>query len=182
MTIKTVLQAIRGVFVASARTATIATASAVLIATPFVAQWEGVKPVPYADRLAGGLMTVCAGETRVAMRVYSHAECMAMLESALTENLTIVRASVKVATAPEMDAAFISFIHNVGPGAFRSSAALRAVNAGDYAAACRALAHKDFSSGVCRGYGCGWASGKMVKGLQNRRLAERDLCLKGVPQ
>lgn len=179
--LRLIAQALRGLFLSPARAATAATASAILIATPFVAQWEGVKTTPYADRLAGGLMTVCAGETRVEMRVYTQAECTAMLESALAENLEIVRASVTVPLTPEIAAALISFIHNVGPGAFRSSTALRRFNAGDYRGACEAIAAKDYSSGTCRGYGCGWAGGQMVIGLQNRRISERDLCLKGVP-
>ncbi len=162
------LSALRGLIARPAQAAKIATATAVLIAAPFVAQWEGVKTVPYADQLAGGLMTVCAGETRVEMRVYTEAECMQMLQSALEENLAIVRANVKVPTTPEMDAALISFIHNVGPNAFKKSTLLRKLNAGDYQGACDELLR--------------WnkAGGKYVQGLANRRQAERLLCLKGV--
>lgn len=144
-------------------------AAALLIAVPFVANWEGVKTVPYADRLAGGLMTVCAGETRVEMRTYTHAECMRMLEAALSDNLSIVRAHVRVPTSPEMEAALVSFIHNVGPGAFERSTLLRKLNAGDRRGACDELMR--------------WvhARGRHVQGLANRRAAERELCLKGLP-
>lgn len=172
---------LKSLIITPARAAVTTTAAALLIATPFVAGWEGVKTTPYADKLAGGLMTVCAGETRVEMRKYTEAECMDMLEGALAENLKIVHANVTVPTSPEIDAALISFIHNVGAGAFQRSTLLKKLNAGDYVGGCQALATKDYSSGVCRGYGCGYAGGVMVRGLQNRRIAERDLCLKGIP-
>lgn len=160
-------QALRGLFISPARAVTTGAATALIIATPFVAQWEGVKTAPYADQLAGGLMTVCAGETRVEMRVYTQAECMAMLESALAENLDIVRRYVTVPTTPEIDAALISFIHNVGAGAFQRSTLLKRLNSGDYRGACDELLR--------------WnkAGGRYVQGLANRREAERGLCLKG---
>lgn len=162
------LQAIGRLFIRPAQAAVLTSGAVLAIAVPFVAGWEGVKTTPYADRLAGGLMTVCAGETRVEMREYTYEECMDLLEGALEENLVIVRQNVTVPLTPEIEAALISFIHNVGAGAFKRSTLLKKLNAGDYVGACNELPR--------------WnrAGGRVIQGLINRREAERQLCLKGV--
>lgn len=163
--LKTIGSALRGLFI---RPAYAATGAALLIATPFVAQWEGIRTTPYTDKIAGGLMTVCAGETRVEMREYTYDECMAMLEEALEENLVIVRQSVTVPTSPKIDAALISFIHNVGPDAFRRSTLLKRLNGGEYKTACNELLRWNRSNG------------RFVQGLANRRFSERQLCIEGI--
>lgn len=66
--------------------------------------------------------------------------------------------------------AFVSLAYNIGPGAFRSSSALRRFNEGDRAAAADAILL--------------WnkAGGRVLNGLVRRRAAERDLFLAPVPQ
>jgi lysozyme len=61
--------------------------------------------------------------------------------------------------------AYVSFAYNVGPTAFCSSTLVKKLNAGDYEGACNELSRWVY------------AGGKKLKGLENRREAERKLCL-----
>ena len=61
--------------------------------------------------------------------------------------------------------AYVSFAYNVGPAAFCSSTLVKKLNAEDYAGACNELPRWVY------------AGGKKLKGLENRREAERKLCL-----
>lgn len=65
--------------------------------------------------------------------------------------------------------AMVQLAYNIGGTAFCNSTVVRRVNAGDYAGACDAFLMWDRSVG------------KVVRGLQLRRQAERRLCL-GLPQ
>ena len=67
--------------VARAGSAAAAIAAAALIVVPFTGPREGTKLVPYRD--LGNKWTVCNGETRVAMRRYTAAECSALLAKAV---------------------------------------------------------------------------------------------------
>ena len=64
--------------------------------------------------------------------------------------------------------AFVSWIYNVGEGNARKSTLVKKVIAGDFIGACDELLK--------------WnkAGGKVVKGLANRRIDERELCLWGL--
>lgn len=142
------------------------------LAVGLVGGWEGMKTRAYADKFAGGIPTVCFGETRgVKMGdQYTPDECRAMLGDALVEFEQGMR---KCLTNPDRIpaksyVAFLSLSYNIGTGAFCRSSLARKLNAGDLRAACNELPK--------------WnkAGGKVVKGLVNRRAEERKLCLQGL--
>lgn len=145
-----------------------AIAAAALIATPFIEAWEGTRTVPYRDIV--GVWTVCTGETRVAMRRYSPAECRDLLRRAILSDYgTGVLAAVPaLEDRPRPLAASISLAYNIGVPAFARSTAARRFNRGDWRGGCDAFLM--------------WtrAGGRTVRGLVNRRRAERRLCLEGV--
>ena len=140
--------------------------SAALLA--FIATWEGVKHKPYLD--VGGIPTVCAGHTGddVEDKTYSPEECAAMLKRDVSEHSNGVLECIKVPIPQPSFDAFVSFAYNVGTRAFCGSTLNRKLNAGDLEGACNELPK--------------WnkAGGTVMRGLTRRRLAERDLCLRGV--
>ena len=64
-----------------------AAAGGLALAVAFIGGWEGLRLTAYPDRLAGGLPTVCYGETRGVSLGDSHtkAECDATLEAAVVQ-------------------------------------------------------------------------------------------------
>ncbi|WP_417471726.1 lysozyme [Leisingera sp.] len=137
-------------------------------AVSFIGQWEGLRTQAYRDIV--GVWTVCYGETKGVTPGdrYSKAECDAMLareivsyEAALDRCLT---AEVPVA----MKIALVSWTYNVGAGAACRSTLVRKANAGDLRGACNELPR--------------WkrAGGRVIRGLTNRRLSERSMCLRAL--
>lgn len=136
------------------------------IATPLVAAWEGYSSKPYADDLANGLLTVCFGETRVQMRTYSRAECEAMLQDGLGKFAWGVAArNPELVYHPNQWAAATSLSYNTGLANYRKSTVARLFSAGRFREACDGFLAWRF------------AGGKEVRGLLNRRRAERQMCL-----
>jgi lysozyme len=155
----------------SGRTATAAgavTAAFLAAAIPFVSGWEGVKTTAYWDRL-GQVWTVCAGETRGVQRgdTYTVEECNEMLGEALLEfDAALTRCAPSLPTLPVgARVAFVSWSYNVGTGAACRSTLVRLLNEGDVEGACRQL------------YRWNRAGGQIVRGLTNRRVNEREICL-----
>jgi len=142
-----------------------ASAATALVAT--VAAWEGKSNVPYRDVV--GILTVCYGETHQPMRRYTDAECKAMLEDRLADY-----AGPVLERNPELrghDAQLVaasSLAYNIGVGNYRKSSVARLFSAGRWREACDAFLK--------------WnrAGGREVRGLTNRRKAERAICLKGL--
>lgn len=142
-----------------------ASAATALVAT--VAAWEGKSNVPYRDVV--GILTVCYGETHQPMRRYTDAECKAMLEDRLADY-----AGPVLERNPELrghDAQLVaasSLAYNIGVGNYRKSSVARLFSAGRWREACDAFLR--------------WnrAGGREIKGLTNRRKAERAICLKGL--
>ena len=141
-------------------------AAASLIA--LVGAWEGKRNDPYKDIV--GIWTVCYGETNVPMRRYSDAECKAMLSDSLADYAAPV-----LAVNPELRGhdnqlvAAVSLSYNIGISAYRRSTVSRRFRAGDWKGACDAFLSWRF------------AGGKEVRGLLNRRKAERAICMRGLP-
>ncbi|TNJ39064.1 lysozyme [Phaeobacter sp. B1627] len=137
-------------------------------AVSFIGQWEGLRTEAYRDII--GIWTVCYGETRGVQPgdSYSTADCDAMLareivafEAQLDRCLTApVPVGVKVA--------LVSWTYNVGAGAACRSTLVRRANAGDLAGACHQLPR--------------WnrAGGRVIRGLTNRRMSERAMCLRAL--
>jgi lysozyme len=146
---------------------------ALAIAIPLVAGFEGLFTKAYKDPV--GVTTICYGITNHDRPVrmgdtYTKAECQKMLGEDLVKYDAQMRKCINPAVVEKMGpnrrAAMISFVYNVGQGNLCKSNVARLMNAGQTQAACNALLQ--------------WnrAGGRVLKGLQNRRAAERIYCLK----
>jgi lysozyme len=154
-----------------AKVATALGVAATIAITALIQPWEGLERKPYRD--VGGVWTVCYGHTGsdiVKDKVYSNEECHELLMSDVIPTAKAVDTYVKVPISHETRAALISFTYNVGINAFKNSTLLRKLNAGDTVGACDQLMRWVY------------VKGRYVKGLENRRIAERQLCLKGATQ
>lgn len=147
-------------------------AAVTAMAVALVGAWEGLRTVAYPDRLAGGIPTVCFGETRGVKLGdrYTVEECKAMLGDGLADFEAGMRKCLRSPdSVPDKPyVAFLSLSYNIGTGAFCRSSIARRANQGDLRGACNAIPLYNR------------AGGRVVKGLVNRREAERKLCLEGV--
>ena len=142
--------------------ATGALAAALIVATPFIAAKEGKRNNPYRDTV--GVLTVCYGETRVPMRRYTDAECLAMFNKALGEDFgpAVLKCTPGIADRPRVLASAISLAYNIGVTGYCRSTAAKRFNAGDIKGGCQAYMM--------------WLKQPELAG---RRRKERDLCLSG---
>ncbi len=163
----------------------------------FIGIWEGGKDrdgssVAYADNLAGGLPTVCAGLTRhitttpiVVGQRWSAEKCLAEEQKAITAVQLRLEQCFRVMPPQSVFDAATSHAWNNGTAATCGSLAMQAWNTSNWDLGCRRLAFSDGGSRV-------WSyvkTGKMlpngkpeyrfVQGLANRRDAEYQLCLTG---
>ena len=141
----------------------------------------------YADKLAGGIPTVCGGHTDWKLRVgtpFTKEEC-AKIDSANAESygLAIIQCTGHTDTNPVLNQhsldALTLFAINVGKAGACSSRAVRLMKQGRHDEACNAIAHGPDGKPVWSYVNNGQT---FVKGLYNRRLFERDWCLKPVNQ
>lgn len=139
-----------------------------LIATPFVSDFEGLRTKAYRD--AVGIPTICYGETEgVKMGDTQTVEsCGIMLKARLEMFGIAVDYIIEPPMSPSTHAAFTSLTYNIGIGAFQKSSVAKLYNAGKKREAC------DFMLKYNR------AGGKVLAGLTRRREAERKLCLSGL--
>jgi lysozyme len=138
----------------------------------FVANWEGDERTAYADKLAYNVPTVCNGHTGPDVKVgdvWTKAQCDAVLVRNLEKHGSGLLKCVTVPLNQNQFDALSSWTFNVGVGAACGSTLVKLLNQGQYTQACNQLPR--------------WnrAGGKEVRGLTNRRMAERDLCLKPMP-
>ncbi len=146
-----------------------ATAGALALAMGLIAPWEGVELRAYRDIV--GVPTICYGETRgVKMGDTSTlAECKTQLAIAVVQFDREMSPCLPVVLPDKTRAAFISFSYNLGAKILCVSPTMsRLIKARDIAGACNAMTR--FNR----------AGGKVVRGLTNRRAAERKLCLEGL--
>lgn len=131
-------------------------------------RWEGEKLVGYRDII--GVVTACGGVTgpdAVLGKRYTPAQC-----DDLDSKAILAHARPVIACTPGLRAhghalgAAISLTYNIGGPAYCRSTIAAKFNAGDI-------------RGGCDGFPA-WnkAGGKVVRGLANRRAAERAECLK----
>lgn len=138
------------------------------LATLTISQFEGRELRAYRDIV--GVWTICDGETKGVHegQVATPAEC----DTKLAQNLVSYERGLDrclVAPLPgETKVAFLSWAYNVGLGAACDSTLVKLANTGATIAACDQLMR--------------WnrAGGREVKGLTDRRSAERMLCRKGL--
>lgn len=140
-------------------------ASAVAVATPVVAYFEGYIPHTYADPV--GIPTICYGHTGPDVtpdRTATRDECESLLRQDLGDAVSGVLHCVRADMQAHQLAALTSFAYNVGAGALCKSTLARKANAGDWPGACAELSRWVYAKGIKLG------------GLVKRRAAERAMC------
>lgn len=166
--------------------------------TAFLAVWEGGKTgkgdsTVYADKLAGGIPTVCNGLTRhvtstpiIVGEVWSAEKCAA------EEQRALINMQLKLETCfnrlPPQSVFDMASSHawNFGYSATCGSLAMQAWNRGEWELGCRRLAYSDSGNPVWSYVSTGRVvdgkpEKKFVRGLANRRQAEFKECVKGLP-
>jgi len=154
----------------------------------FLGKWEGGgQNVVYADRLAGGLPTVCKGITEhtspeplVVGDYWSPERCEQVERLVVSKGQLQLADCIDVAISQTIFDALSSHAHNFGVSSTCASRAVGLINAGRLREGCNALAHAPNGAPV-------WSyvtddKGRLVfvRGLYNRRLDEVRLCLSGL--
>lgn len=160
-------------------------ASAGLMA--FVQKWESGPRrvlVVYADKLAGGLPTVCNGLTRhvtttpiVVGERWTDAKCVAEEKAAMVKHVQLPLLKCFTVTPPQsvFDAAS-EHGWNFGVRKTCNSLSMQAWNLGLWELGCRRMYQSDAGKPVWS-----YAGGKFYPGLQNRRKDAYRMCMKDVP-
>jgi lysozyme len=145
-----------------------ALAGVLAISVPLAASFEGLRERPYYD--VTGILTICYGETLGvnAKDRKTPAECRTMLETRMQGFAIQVDNLVTVPMTTERWAAMTDFAYNVGINKFAKTTLLKKLNSGDTVGACNELLRWRFAGPV------------ELEGLKRRRIAERELCMKGV--
>lgn len=131
------------------------------------ATFEGTRYYAYYDVV--GVPTVCQGYTGKGIvfgKKYTQEECKRYLETELKEHSLGMLNCVKVPLSDGEYIAYTMFAYNVGVNAFCTSKSVAAkLNLGDREGACDGLLKWVYAGGV------------FYKGLLNRRMYERAICL-----
>lgn len=148
----------------------VALAVAALVGLEGIPLTQEGKAKPYVD--VAGVLTDCYGNTKnVKHNVHRTVEeCQALMKGEADRiGSYVVRDQPNI---PEsVLGATISFAYNVGDGAYRSSTLRKHLKNGNYIAACNQLDRWVYITSPSTGR-------KVVsKGLQNRRIQEKALCL-----
>lgn len=144
-------------------------AAGLAMAIALIKPWEGKANDPYLDIVK--VPTVCYGHTGSVdmQRRYADAECDALLARDIdSHSAPILQCVPALADRPYQLAASASLAFNIGPRAFCNSTAARRFRADDWRGGCDAFLM--------------WnkAGGRFVRGLDNRRRAERRVCVTGL--
>lgn len=168
-------------------------------AVAIIGLWEGGKApdgssVAYADKVAQGIPTVCAGLTRhvtstpiIVGRRWSAEKCLAEERRAIsTVQTQLEKCFTRLPPQSVFDAA-TSHAWNNGVYNTCSSAAMKSWNTGDWAQGCRRMAKSDSGKRVWSYVKTGRIVGgkpeyQFVQGLANRRDSEAELCMQDVGQ
>lgn len=144
-----------------------AAAAALLIGT--VAMWEGVNTKPHWDNI-GKVWDVCYGDTAIELREYTEEECRDTLARRLTDYAKpVLKRNPELAGHDPQLVAATSLAYNIGVGSYNRSTVAKRFSAGNWRGACDAFLSWSY------------AKGKQIRGLLNRRKAEREICLRGLP-
>jgi lysozyme len=147
---------------------------ALALVVGFLIAMEGIELEAYVD--VAGVKTICVGHTGPDVQLGQKATRQ-ICEDLLTADLDPVWAAEDRyirnvgGLPPYTRAAVASFIFNVGVDAFRGSSVLPLLNAGRITDACNALLRWTKARAGPQG------ALVVVRGLANRRAAERQLCL-----
>lgn len=145
----------------------------------FIGRWEGKSEFTvYADKLANDLPTVCRGLTRhvtstpiIVGEVWTPAKCEAEEKRAILQVQHELLGCFDRAPPQSVLDAATSHAWNFGSGKTCNSAAMKAWDRGEWDLGCRRLQFADDGRPVWS-----FAGGKFVRGLANRRAAERKMC------
>lgn len=140
-------------------------------------QLEGESHVVYADKLAYGVPTVCAGHTDWSLvpgQSYTKADCDKIdAKTAREYGEAVVKCIGEKNLDQNMLDAMTLFAINVGKAGACNSRAAQLMRAGKADEGCRAISHGPNGQRVWV-----YSGGKYRRGLANRRDFERELCLK----
>jgi GH24 family phage-related lysozyme (muramidase) len=140
----------------------------------FIGNWEGKENDPYRD--IAGVWTVCYGSTGahvVPGGRRTDAECLSLLEEDVVRFEAAVNRCTPVPKTQNQFDALVSISYNIGERAYCSSTLVRKFNAGDTLGA--ADQFPAWSYATVNG------EKRQIRGLLNRRLAERVLFLTPPP-
>ena len=126
------------------------------LATKLITHYEGFHSKPYT--CPAGILTVGYGRTTGSMRPTTKEREMAWLETELRRTNLFINKVVIPRQSPEEMAALMSFIYNVGTGAFSRSTFLKTINSGN--------------SRPDELLKWSLANGEVLPGLAKRRMAE----------
>ncbi|AZY48864.1 lysozyme [Bordetella avium] len=154
----------------------------------FLGRWEGEgQHVVYADKLAGGLPTVCKGITKhtspypvVVGDYWSPDRCEEVERMVVAKGQLKLADCIQVHVSQPIFDALSSHAHNVGTAATCASRAVGLINHGRVAEGCDALANAPDGQPVWSYITDKQGRKVFVQGLRNRRLDERALCLSGL--
>lgn len=134
-------------------------------AIELIKKYEGFSARPY--KCPAGVLTIGYGRT-IDVRPYEitteEAETI-WLDKYVKTIADQILAIVKVDLSNNQICALIDFVYNLGIGNFKSSTLLRKINQGDFSAAANEFLKWNKAGGI------------VLKGLENRRIAERMLFL-----
>ena len=153
---------------------------AMALAGAFIGTHEGEVRDVYLD--IGGVPTYCFGGTRPTQSTYTEQECTTQLLRDTERHWQGIKHVVPEQAPDSVKAAMTSLAYNVGTGGFlhKSNPVLRPLSEGRWKDACYAIAAPWVTSkGVAKGYRA-TVGLRPIKGLENRRAAERDVCLSGL--
>jgi len=131
-----------------------------------IAQFEGFYEKPYWDykQWSYGYGSKAPGKDAS----ISKSDAMDMLNQRIPEYTKHIKSAVTVPLTQNQVDALASFTYNVGPGWTKNSSVIDSLNSGDYQGAADNMLKYNK------------AGGKVLKGLENRRAAERKLFLQGM--
>ena len=153
-------------------------------AVALISFWEGGKDadgssVVYADKLANGLPTVCAGLTQYVTSTpiivgerWSAAKCAEEESRAIADVQSRLEQCFRFRPPQTVFDAATSHAWNNGVPATCGSLAMQAWNNGEWALGCRRMAYSDSGRRVWS-----YVGKTFVQGLANRRDAEYKHCL-----
>jgi lysozyme len=150
----------------------------IAIACIFIQPWEGLWTTAKVDTIGTGHpVTVCNGATKAEIpnlkvgQKFTKQECTDLLLKSLPKYWNGIAPCIHVQLPDDTKAALISAAYNAGPAAVCRSPMVARMNANDIFGGC-----DSFDGWYIR------ASGRVVKGLINRRNGEKKLCLEGATE
>jgi lysozyme len=153
------------------------TAGVIACCLAFTPIWEGTDLVAKVDTIGTGHpLTYCEGLTSTdgavkAGQTFTPDQCKKLFAAALPKYLAGIQPCIHVALPVKSMGSLLDAAYNAGPAAVCRSPMVARMNANDIFGGCDAFE--------------GWyirASGRVVKGLINRRNGEKKLCLEGATE